>query len=95
MQCPEGYYTDVVATPDLASCKICPAGFYCVLATSTPADCPGGYYCLEGSVAPTPCPIGRYGNDTSMHELFSAKNSLPLNQKEIFISTLLSFSQTF
>ncbi|ESO91998.1 hypothetical protein LOTGIDRAFT_121441 [Lottia gigantea] len=65
--CPEGTYTDILGTPDLASCKSCPPTKYCPQATDIPIDCPLGYYCPPGTAALNqyPCPAGTYSNQTT------------------------------
>lgn len=63
--CPQGTYTDVTGTPNVTACKVCPAGYYCTVGTTSPVDCPRGSFCVEGVEKPSPCPIGRYGNSTS------------------------------
>ncbi|CAC5381825.1 unnamed protein product [Mytilus coruscus] len=70
-QCPEGTYTDVEGTPDLASCKPCSAGYYCPIASSIETICDRGYYCVANSSKPEPCPIGRYGNVSGLPSLES------------------------
>lgn len=68
-QCPEGTYTDVEGTPDLASCKPCSAGYYCPIASSVETLCDRGYYCVANSSKPEPCPIGRYGNVSGTYHI--------------------------
>lgn len=69
LPCPAGTYADTLGTPDLTSCKPCPAGYYCPQASVEVVDCPQGYYCPENSTAQTSCPIGRYGNATNLQAM--------------------------
>ena len=64
--CPARTYANVTGTPNLESCIPCPAGRYCLEATTTPELCTIGYYCPPGSETPTPCPIGTYGDHSGL-----------------------------
>ncbi|CAK8677709.1 unnamed protein product [Clavelina lepadiformis] len=66
--CDSGYYQNEVQQ---ASCKICPAGFYCDINDGpipdyTLYECPLGSYCINGTKYSTEylCPVGTYGAAT-------------------------------
>jgi hypothetical protein len=56
--CPAGQYSQKDSTNGSATCKVCPAGSYCVGGNEQPKICPKGSYCPEGSSTPTQCPTG-------------------------------------
>ena len=56
--CPAGQYSQKDFTNGTTSCKVCPAGSYCLGGTDQPKLCPKGSYCPEGATTPTACPIG-------------------------------------
>ncbi|ESP01227.1 hypothetical protein LOTGIDRAFT_111802 [Lottia gigantea] len=66
--CPPGYYCEAENITEPTS--KCFAGYYCVLASATPAPslssvggpCPQGTYCPKGSSQTIPCPQGTYGD---------------------------------
>ncbi|CEM36103.1 unnamed protein product [Vitrella brassicaformis CCMP3155] len=48
--CPAGSFTQSAGSPELASCQLCDAGYYCASTVSPVRDpCDGGYVCLSGS----------------------------------------------
>ena len=65
LACPAGTYSN-----DHTGCKVCSAGYICVLAATRPDPlledyqggyiCPSGYYCPAGAINPTPCRPGYY-----------------------------------
>ncbi|CAN0099917.1 unnamed protein product, partial [Heterosigma akashiwo] len=63
--CSAGEYQDEIGQ---SSCKQCPEGFYCEVATTDPVDCPSGYYCPKGTETATdlPCDLGTYNNITRL-----------------------------
>lgn len=68
--CPSGYYQDDTAQ---TNCKICTAGYYCLVAPGdvvgiiNPVKCPDGHYCPEGTANYEiyRCPIGTWHDDTA------------------------------
>eukprot|EP00163_Fabomonas_tropica_P011852 TRINITY_DN227_c0_g2_i1.p1 TRINITY_DN227_c0_g2~~TRINITY_DN227_c0_g2_i1.p1 ORF type:complete len:7500 (+),score=2428.07 TRINITY_DN227_c0_g2_i1:177-22676(+) len=63
--CPAGTYAP---STGFAVCKGCPAGYFCLENTTTPAICPQGFYCPENTTSSTsfPCQNGTYGNTTGL-----------------------------
>lgn len=57
-KCPRGYFSTSLGATSVATCLICPPGFYCIEGTGDPSfyECPAGYYCPSGSDLPTKCP---------------------------------------
>ena len=54
-----------------SDCKLCDAGFYCVLGVHTNymIDCPKGFYCPKNETDPIACPKGTYNPKTNMWKL--------------------------
>lgn len=48
------------------SCDPCPAGYYCLGATSHPIPCPAGSYCVQSTYDPVQCPIAKFGANTKL-----------------------------
>jgi hypothetical protein len=76
IECPEGFYNDLLYARVLTDCKMCQAGMYCDLGTADDGViCPEGYVCPRGATIElnedlyleyarasyTPCPPGTYG----------------------------------
>ena len=55
---------EVQSTPRCSG--LCPAGYYCPLATVEPIECSKGTYCPEGSTAEISCPPGTYGGEVGL-----------------------------
>ena len=69
VRCPAKFYRKESGGQNSQSCAVCPAGHYCLEATSTPTKCPRGYYCITGIDDPEPCPLGTYGNSTGLRRV--------------------------
>jgi hypothetical protein len=54
-------------------CITCPAGYYCIIETTTPTICPAGSYCPSGTAADTDnkCPAGTYSGTKTGSRLLS------------------------
>lgn len=62
--CEAGTYQNATGQ---ASCRTCPAGYYCNEAEVFPDECPSGYYCPPETSFATkfPCPNGTFNNKTT------------------------------
>ncbi len=67
--CPEATFRSKSNGQNVQDCGPCPAGYYCVLATSTPMSCPIGYYCPGSTVIPSKCPRGYFGASPLLRDL--------------------------
>lgn len=86
MACPSGEYQDHQGQ---ASCKTCPAGFYCDgtirndshcdFGVQHPMPCPAGYFCPNGTGSATthPCPAGTFSNVTGIAAETQCARCLP------------------
>jgi hypothetical protein len=61
--CPPGEYQDETGR---STCKKCPAGNYCPLASSVPLTCTPGNYCPANATVPIPCPAGTYSTTSGL-----------------------------
>ena len=61
-QCAAGTYNPNTGGMSIASCRTCPAGYYCPIESTTYIICPVGHYCPSGTTSKTqfPCPAGTY-----------------------------------
>ena len=54
-----------------STCKVCPAGNYCLYNSSTPTTCPAGSYCPAGTAYSNQflCPNGTYSDTTGLQDV--------------------------
>ena len=58
--CPQGTFLNVSGGIFESDCLVCPEGFYCKEATTTPTICSEGKYCPAASSKQTACPASYY-----------------------------------
>ena len=68
--CPAGTYSKAVGAASAATCKPCPAGYFCPVGSTDYLSnvCEAGYFCPEGSTngQATACPTGTYSTVTGL-----------------------------